>query len=77
MVAVVTTVLWQLVLQVGVATVNVVDLGLLGNSVGWILGDDVPRMNQAREVAEEEKKDVDKGVFGTHTSSNPHRKWRK
>lgn len=49
-------------LQVRRVLVNIVDLRLVVDGVGWIFGDDVPRVDQAREVAEDAEQDVDQGI---------------
>lgn len=49
-------------LQVRGVLVHVVNLGLVVDGVRRVLGNDVPRVNQAGEVAEDAKKNVDERV---------------
>lgn len=63
-------------LSLQVILVNIVDsLVVVGT---WrVLGDDVPRVDQAREVSENTKKDVDERIGSTDTTADPHRKRRE
>lgn len=71
-VMVVVVVVWSLSLQIRRVLVDVVDLGLVVDGVGRVFGDDVPRMDQSGEVAEDTEEDVDEGVGGADSSSDPH-----
>lgn len=63
-------------LSLQVVLVNIVD-SLVVVGTRRVLGDDVPRVDQAREVSENTKKDVDERIGRTDTTADPHRKRRE
>lgn len=62
--------------QIGAALKNVKHSGLV--VCAWrVLGDDVPRVNQARQVSEEAQDNVDQGLGGADSAADPHGQGRK
>lgn len=72
-----TLVVVTLSLQISRRLVNVIYFGAMVSRAWWISCNDIPRVDEAREVSENTKQDVKPCVSRTTTAADPHCKRRE